>query len=249
MNLQAYILNSDGTIQRVDYTGAVLNPFQDGATNDGAIATSLVAGTSSSITSLSDGTDDYVFATSNDTANIYEVDGANGGSPFGAPWSLIGDGVTNIAGTFSSSVTTTAASSDETNLYASFRAFDVNLSSHNAIVTCSLYNSVPCMSSPEANASGSNFGNAGSLATISSVPALLFSDGSNVTGLYEENTASSFSFGTTFSPVATRVVTSPDGMWAGVLQASTFSFASTTTQTPVGSQAGSVATIWGFPFF
>jgi hypothetical protein len=38
-------------------------------------------------------------------------------------------------------------------------------------------------------------------------------------------------------------------MWAGVLQASTFSFASTTTQTPVGSQAGSVATIWGFPFF
>ena len=41
-NLQAYILNSDGTIQRVDYSNAVFYAFQDGATNDGAIALALM---------------------------------------------------------------------------------------------------------------------------------------------------------------------------------------------------------------
>ncbi|HEY1728013.1 MAG TPA: hypothetical protein VGG22_06555 [Candidatus Baltobacteraceae bacterium] len=248
-NLQAYILNEDGTIQRVDYTNAVDNPFVDGATNDGAIAGGLVAAAGSSITSLTSGVDDYVFATSANTVNLYEVDGANTGSPVGGPFSLNGVSVSNTIYSFSSSVVTTAASFDDANLYASFRAFDVNLTPHNAIVTCSFYDSSPCLANIQANAYGSNSGSVGSLATISSVPGLLFSSGNTIVGLYEENTGSAFSFGTTFSPVATRVVTSPDGTWAGVLQSSTFSFASTSTQTPVGSQAGSVATIWGFPFF
>ena len=135
-NLQAYILNSDGTIQRVDYSNAVFYAFQDGATNDGAIATSLNAAAGSSITSLSSGIYDYVFATSANSAFIYEVDGANTGSPFGNPFDLIGQGVSNIYATFSSYVVTTAASSDETNLYASFRAFDTHISPSNVIVAC-----------------------------------------------------------------------------------------------------------------
>ncbi|MGA3037264.1 MAG: hypothetical protein ABSE64_07230 [Vulcanimicrobiaceae bacterium] len=249
-NLQAYILNSDGTIQRVDYSNAVFFPFQDGATNDGAIAGGLAAPAGSSITAFSSTiNNDYVFATSYSSPNLYEVDNANTGSPVGGPFNLTGVTVSNVyADMLTSSTVTTAASSDPNNLYASFRAWDgVNTST--VIVTCTLLAGTPCLSNIEANASGSNFGTLGSLATLPVVPALLFSDGNMVTGLYEASTGSSFTFGTTFSPVGTRVVTSPDSMWAGVQQASTFYFAPTATQTPVGSQAGTVSTIWSFPFF
>ena len=81
-NLQAYILNSDGSIQRVDYSNAVAYAFQDGATNDGAIASGLTAPAGSSIAALADGADDYVFATSYGSSFLYEVDGANSPSPF-----------------------------------------------------------------------------------------------------------------------------------------------------------------------
>ncbi len=248
-NLQAYVLNSDGTIQRVDYSNAVQFAFQDGNTNDGAIATSLNAAGGSSITALSYGADDYVFASSASSSNLYEVDFANS-EPTGSPFNLMGDFVSNTEATFTSAVVTQASSSDFTNLYASFRAFDNGISPSNVIVSCTLYDGVPCLGEIFANAYANNPGTIGSLATIiSGTPALLMTNGNTIAAIYEENTANAYSFGTTFSPVVTRIVTSPDGMWAGALQGSTFAFASTATQTPVGAQAGSVAAIWGFPFF
>lgn len=252
-NLQAYILNSDGTIQRVDYSNAVDFPFQDGATNDGAIAGGLTAPFGSNVTAFSSTIspyDDYVFATSYSSPNLYEVDAANTGSPVGGPFNLTGVNVSNVyADMLSSATITTAASSDPTNLYASFRAWDgVNTST--VIVTCTLYAGVPCLSNIQANANGSNFGSVGSLATYTSVPALLFTNANVVTGVYEETTQSSFGFIPSFTPNPSRIVISPDGQFTGVQLATSFYFVPTATETPtLGTLSGPVSTIWGFPFF
>ncbi|MGA3037265.1 MAG: hypothetical protein ABSE64_07235 [Vulcanimicrobiaceae bacterium] len=248
-NDQAYVVNADGTIHRVDYSLAATYLFSYDTGTDTAIAGGLTASAGSNISAVSVGTFDYVFATSYSSPNLYEVDNANTGSPVGGPFNLTGVTVSNVyADMLTSATVTTATSTDPNSLYASFRAWD-GINNNNVLVTCTLYGGVPCLGNIQANAYGNQFGVAGSLATVPLVPGLFFSYGANLVGVYENNTASSFTIGSTFSPNPGRVVASPDSLFAGVQLGTSFYFAPTTTATPVGSQAGTISAIWNSAFF
>jgi hypothetical protein len=250
LNEQAYVVNADGTIHRVDYSLPALYPFSYSTAPDTAIAGGLTAPAGSSISALTNGTFDYVFATSYSTSFLYEVDNANTGSPAGGPFNLTGDTVGNVyAGMLSSSTVTTATASDYTNLYATFRGWD-GINTDAVIVTCTLYSGTPCLSNAQVNSFGSVFGGAGSFATQSTVPAVLATLSNTVVGIYETNSASSFGFVPTFTPNPNRIVVSPDGTFAGVQVGTSFYFSSASTLTPsVGSLTGAVSTIWNSPFF
>jgi hypothetical protein len=249
-NLQAYILNSDGSIQRVDYTNAVEIPFGEGATNVGAIATSLSAPIGSSIGALSDLSVvyDYVFATSYGSPNLYEVDLANF-TPEGFAFSLSGQEIINSDSTFSPSTVTTAVVTDQTNQYVFFRAYDSTQSVgfENIVVACTI--GPPCITAPVSNAYHAPFGSAGTMATIPASTSLLLSSGNAVSGLQEMNTASNFSFLNALTPNPGRVVSSPDSLFVGVQQGSAFYFTPFSSPAFVGSQTGTVSAIWAFPFF
>jgi hypothetical protein len=252
-NLQAYILNSDGTIQRVDYTNAVEVPFGEGATNDGAIATSLTASAGSSIGTLTDisGVYDYVFASSSGSANLYEIDLANW-TPEGFSSNLVGQPITNTGTNFYASVTTTAVATDQYagSLYAFFRALDPGQSpgSRNVIVACTVIDGPPCITNIASNAYMGFFGDTGSMATVSADAELLLSSGSVVSALQETNTGSSSSFLNSLSSPG-RVVSSPDSTFVGIQQGTAFYFTPFTSAAFVGSQTGTASTIWAFPFF
>jgi hypothetical protein len=250
LNQQAYVVNADGSIHRVDYSLPALYPFSYSTAPDTAIAGGLTAPAGSSISALSNGTFDYVFATSYSSSFLYEVDNANTGSPVGGPFNLTDDTVGNVyAGMLSSATVTTAAASDYTNLYATFRGWD-GINTDAVLIACTLYSGAPCLSNVQVYSFGSQFGVAGSFATQSTVPAVLATNGNTVTGIYETNASSQFGFVPTFTPNPNRIVVSPDGTFAGVQLGTSFYFSSASTLTPaVGVLNGAVSTIWNSPFF
>ncbi|MGH7715617.1 MAG: hypothetical protein ACREML_06415, partial [Vulcanimicrobiaceae bacterium] len=250
-NLQAYILNSDGSIQRVDYTNAVNFPFEQGNTNDGAIATGLTTPAGSSIGAFGAAIVDYVFASSYGSPFIYEVDNANGTPSFTAS-SISGASIPNVSATFSPTAVTTAVAADSLYLYANFRAWDPGQSpgSQTVAVSCALTSGVPCINTTlYANSFSGNFGGAGTEAVDVITPALFFSDGPHLTGVYEQSNVGSFTEVAGFSATPNRIVTSPDGLFVGVQLGTMIYFAPVSTETPVGSQTGTVAAIWTYPFF
>lgn len=250
VNQQAYVVNTDGTIHRVDYSLAAVYPFSYDSGTDTAIAGGLTAPLGSSITALSNGTFDYVFATSYGSSLLYEVDNANTGSPAGGPFDLNLLSINGGAEILSSSTVTTAATSDDFSLYAAFRAFDSNLSVNlrNVVVSCTLYNGAPCLANAFGNTISGNFGAAGSLAVVYTQPWFLETDGNTITHIVE-NSDGTANFGVTFSPNPTLIVTSPDGMFEAVQSGGSFYFAPTLTESTVGTQAGTVSAIWNSAFF
>jgi hypothetical protein len=250
MNDQAYVVNADGTIHRVDYSLAVAYAFNYTTGNDSTIALGLSAPAGSSVSVFSVGTSDYVFATSYGSSSVYEVDNANSGSPAGNPFNLAGLSI-NGGGTYlSSSVITTATTTDNSSLYVAFRAFDSGLyvNQRNVIVSCTLVNVTPCLSDQYGNSIDGNFGAAGSLATVYTGPVFLETDGSTITRITENGNGTS-NFGVTFSPNPTRIVTSPDGIFEGTQSGGSFTFAPAQTESAVGSLSGTVSAIWNSPFF
>jgi hypothetical protein len=82
------------------------------------------------------------------------------------------------------------------------------------------------------------------------VPAVLATNGNAVTGIYENNSGSTFGFIPTFTPNPNRLVLSPDGAFAGLQLGPSFYFTPASTLTPsVGSLGGPVSTIWNSAFF
>ena len=249
-NEQAYVVNSDGTIHRADYSLAATYPFVYSSGTDTAIAGGLTSPAGSSISALSSGTFDYVFATSYSAPFLYEVDNANTGSPLGTSFNLTGLSINSGASSFSSSVVTTAAISDNVSLYTAFRSFDSStyVNERNGIVSCTLYSGVPCLANVFGNSIDGNFGALGSMAVVPSGPQFLETDGSLITWI-DESSDGIFNFGINFSPNPTRIVTSPDGIFEGVQSGASFYFSPALSEATVGTQTGSVAAIWNFPFF
>jgi hypothetical protein len=250
LNEQAYVVNADGTIHRVDYSLAAIYPFSYDTAPDTAIAGGLTAPPGSSISVFSSGTFDYVFATSYGSSLLYEVDNANTGSVLGGPFNLNLLSINGGAEILSTSAVTTAAAADNTSLYVGFRAFDSNLSVNlrNVLVSCTLYNGAPCLANLFGNTIDGNFGAAGSLAPVSSLGWFLETDGSTITHIVQ-NSDGTANFGVNFSPYPTLIVTSPDGVFEGVQSGGTFYFAPSVTESTVGTQAGAVSTIWNSAFF
>jgi len=249
-NLQAYVVNTDGTIHRVDYAQAVINPFAYDSATDTVIASGFNTPAGSGIGAFANG-DDYVFASSYGSW-LYEVDTAYLGTPTVGLLNL--DGVYEAPDeNFTSALVSSAVTTDASNLYADFRVFDTGVPSSffDAVIVCSLNNGTPCINNVFANSvSGSHFGGVGTLAVVPSVPAVFVTNGSAVSALYEQSIFSgAFTFGTTWTPSPNRVVTSPDGSFVGLQLGTSFYFAPLSTQTAVGSLSGAVSTIWNFGFF
>jgi hypothetical protein len=250
LNEQAYVVNADGTIHRADYSLAATYLFAYSTGTDTAIAGGLSAPTGSSISALSVGTFDYVFATSYGSSLLYEVDNANSVSPAGGPFDLNLLSINGGMEILSSSTVTTATAADNSSLYVGFRAFDSNLSTiiRNVIVSCTLYNGSPCLANLFGNTVDGNFGASGSMATDTNLGWFLETDGNTITHIVQ-NSDGTANFGVTFSPNPTLVVTSPDGVFEGVQSGGTFYFAPSVTDATVGTQAGTVSAIWNSAFF
>jgi hypothetical protein len=231
-----YILNADGSIQTVNdnnfpsVTTATLEPA---GTVTGPVDISVFWNASGEF----DG--DYVFATSSNSANIFEISDASSDP------SLTTDNLTGQQGLITP--TTYAVSADNLDGYGylAFIAFDSGNGGAQSLFTCiaescfGAGNTVFSYSSALAKGQAT-FSYSGGNATS------LVASGSNVAALEPfpfSNPAPTTAPFPSFGAQVTQVITTYDGIWNAVGASSTFKFFYNLSSTSSGSLAGTYATI------
>ena len=230
-----YALNSDGTVQVVDFSAAIAPPFT-GPVNAFATGQGITAPSGSGIAVVYGSGGDDVFVSSYTTNNVFEIDNANA-----SPAPLLTQALNGVSAPPTSIPTTaisTGVAGDMTSGKVMFRVFD-GAAPQNFVVECSIA-ALPCTPSLSGVTIGTAFSGAGSVAPFGT-NSMLVLDANNVDSVDE----TSLVFSTVLSglPSPARVVTSPDGAWFALQEGGTFNFFASGGASPIGSFAGTAAVI------
>lgn len=240
---KAYVLNSDGSLQVIDYTNGAASFYdtaESGMTTPAGSSLGVYEATAS----------DYVFVSTYAAGGtLYEIDNANTTSELAFSSSpLSGQGIQNFDTNLSSSAVSAAVAVDQTLGWTFIRGFDPVGSAADFVLGAYTACCPGTISEMIGNSIGTTFEGPGSLAALGAYNIILFSETNGDVDWRQETSTSTGAQWMSLTTPATRVITSSDNAFVGLLQGTTFNFYGYPSTTGIGSLTGSYATLLTGPF-
>ena len=252
LTFKSYVINTDGSVQVVDYTNSIVYPFVYGGVFYNTAATGLTTPAGSDIAIIPAVGGDSIFISSYGNATVNEFDNANTMAPSQFSKSLTGVMVSNYGFPFTGAVLTTGVTADQANNFVAFRAVDSLFTAGNqtAIFACSGLPNCVQSGGPSADSLvGASFAGAGSLAAVYSQTGFLAGSGTNVLNISDATLVPGANFLSGLASPAARVIMAPDNSFAAVQQGAAFTFFTYPAGQNVGSITAPTATLWDGTIF